>query len=294
MPDPVALVVEPRRRDIGGLPVQRLLPVREARAVGPFVFLDRRGPLDVQPGQDVDVLPHPHIGLATVTWLFEGAMTHRDSLGAVQEIVPGNVNWMTAGRGVVHSERRPARLAGVPYRLHGLQAWAALPRADETCEPSFAHHGAGELPAVREGGAMATVVAGEAFGLRSPVSVLSPLVYADLSFGSAGAAIESAAAGVPHPELALFLAAGSFFLGAGAFEAPLLVVLAPFAPWRLEARTQGRAVLLGGEPLDGPRHVSWNFVSSSTARIEEARRAWRERAFPHIPGETGFVPLPEG
>jgi redox-sensitive bicupin YhaK (pirin superfamily) len=285
-------VVVPRTRDLGdGFEVRRALPSVQKRMVGPFVFLDEMGPSRFEAGRGLDVRPHPHIGLATVTYLFDGEILHRDSVGSVQAIRPGEVNWMTAGRGIVHSERTAPERRRAPSSLAGLQCWVALPKRDEECEPSFVHVDAGQLPQQEGEGATARLIAGEFFGRRSPVDTLSPMFYVDLRLAP-GARFD-----VPpdYPEQAIYVAQGRLDLGAdGAFDAGRLLVLRPGVTVTLAAGPEGaRAMLLGGEPMDGPRYLTWNFVASSAERIEQAKDDWRAGRFAAVPGETEFIPLPD-
>lgn len=289
MTDAIRWRLTAHQKDIGGLTVRRLLPAANCRAVGPFIFFDHMGPAMFGPDEGVDVRPHPHIGLATVTYLFEGALLHRDSLGTVQEIRPGDVNWMTAGRGIVHSERTPPamRLNGTP--LHGLQFWVALPKEHEQCDPAFQHCPADSLPRLDGKGTSLRLIAGDAFGLRSPVRALSPLFYADLRL-TPGA---SFAFTVEHAERAIYPVAGQVRIGDEILPVDQLAVLEPGRPVRIEADSDARLMLLGGAPLDAPRHMWWNLVSSDPALIEQARRDWAEGRFPLVPGETERIPLPE-
>jgi redox-sensitive bicupin YhaK (pirin superfamily) len=285
----IELIIEPRARDIGGLPVRRLLPASERRMVGPFIFFDHLGPIDLPPGEGVDLRPHPHINLATVTYLFDGELDHRDSLGSHQAIRSGAISWMTAGRGIVHSERTamPVRQSG--QRLHGVQLWVALPAKDEEAEPEFFHHPAATLPTLRKPGLELRVLAGGAYGVVSPVKVFSPLFYVDARL-ERGAELELPES---YAERAAYVVAGSIVSGAEPVETPKLLIFRSGQPARLRAASAARVLLLGGQPLDGPRHVYWNFVSSSSARIERAKRDWAERHFPLVPGdEDEFVPLP--
>ncbi|HZI17682.1 MAG TPA: pirin family protein [Pyrinomonadaceae bacterium] len=277
---------------VGGFGVRRALPSRGRRMVGPFVFLDQMGPEVLRAGAGLDVPPHPHIGLATVTYLFGGELLHRDGLGTAQLISPGEVNWMTAGRGIAHSERTPPASRGSESELFGIQSWVALPAGREEDEPCFAHHAAAELPLIEGEGKAVRVVAGSLYGARSPVETLSGLFYADASLES------GATLAVPsgHEERAAYVVSGSLELvpGGEVFEAGRLLVFRPGAEASLRAAGAGgaRLMLLGGEPLEGPRHVWWNFVSSSRERIEQAKEDWREGRFAPVPGETDFVPLP--
>ncbi len=292
-PDPqlVELVVPARPRTLGGFAVRRLLPYVERRLVGPFVFFDHMGPVDLPPGTGTDVPPHPHIGLATVTYLFSGEIFHRDSVGSAQAIRPGDVNWMRAGRGIVHSERSAPERRARGDRLHGIQAWVALPLADEEAEPAFFHHPAGALPSFEREGARVRLVAGTAYGARSPVEVASPTLYADATLA------DGATLALPdeHEERAVYVVEGGLACAGATFEPGALIVLRPGV--RVTARAQGesRLMLLGGAPLEGRRHVWWNFVSSSKDRIERAKADWRAGRFPKVPGDdVDFVPLPDG
>ena len=289
MPGVISSLIQPRPRDLGGFSVRRVLPAAGLRMVGPFIFFDHIGPARFAPGTGIDVRPHPHIGLATVTYLFEGAMVHRDSLGVVATIEPGAVNWMTAGRGIVHSERTGDDLRASGHGIHGIQSWVALPREFEECEPSFRHHPAASLPQFAVGEATVRIIAGNAFGTRSPVDVLVPTLYADVELPS-GASIP-----LPpeHEERAVYVAVGTVLLASSAVEAGQMAVLEPGAEARLESPKGARLLLLGGATADGPRHLWWNFVSSSLERIEEAKRDWATGNFPRVPGETEFIPLPD-
>lgn len=274
-------------RDLGGFAVSRLLPQLRQRAVGSFIFLDHMGPASLAPGAGVDVRAHPHIGLATVTFLFDGALMHRDSLGSTQEIRPGDVNWMTAGRGIAHSERTPPGLRERGARLHGLQAWVALPREQEECAPAFEHYPAATMPRVQRAGVDLQLVAGEAFGERSPVRTASELHYLAGTL-AAGARLDLPA---DRGERALFVVAGEIEVGGEAAAAGSLVILDQ-GPAALRGRADAHLALFGGAPLDGPRHLWWNFVSSRPERIEQAKADWREGRFPPVPGESEFIPLP--
>ena len=283
-----ARVLDPVNKDLGGgFVVRRLLPAVQRQAVGPFVFFDHFGPLDVRPGDDHDVRAHPHIGLATVTYLFDGAMLHRDSLGVVQRIEPGAINWMTAGRGIVHSERTPDDLRGVARRMHGLQLWVALPEADEEVEPAFVHTPADALPALEVGGARLRVLVGEAFGAASPVAVRSPTLYVDIAL-SAGDAFPLP----PARERAVYGVDGAFRLDGEAVEPRRMVLIAEGDEPMVSADADARVVLVGGEPL-GPRFMWWNFVSSRRERIVQAADDWAQGRFAPVPGETEFIPLPD-
>ena len=283
------LQLRPHDKDLGGgFKVRRLLPAAKRRSVGPFVFFDHFGPATEEPGNAHDVRPHPHIGLATVTYLFEGAMMHRDSLGSVQEIQPGAINWMTAGRGIVHSERKPERLLQSTYVNHGLQLWAALPQAYEEVDPSFAHTPAEAIPSVEVHGVPVRVLVGEAFGVRSPVATFSQTVYLDLAL-PAGARFELPALA---PELAVYAVDGGVTLDGVPVEQFTMAMLPDGAGATLETQGAVRVVVIGGEPLDGPRFITWNFVSSRRERVLEAGADWAAQRIGHVPGETEFIPLP--
>jgi len=287
----VDVVVVPRTHDLGGgFTVRRALPAVERRAVGPFVFLDQMGPTVLASNQGLDVRPHPHIGLATITYLFAGRIVHRDSLGTVQTIEPGDVNWMTAGRGIVHSERSAPEDRGTERALSGIQMWVALPLRAEQTAPTFAHHPAMSLPTVEEHGVSVRVIAGTLYGKRSPVVTSSQLVYAEAAMGPDG--ILSIPA--EHEERAAYVVNGHVMGDGRLFDAGRLLVLAPGRVCVLRALSPSRVLILGGDALDAPRHVWWNFVSSSRERIEAAKVEWRERRFGvTVPGdEQDFIPLP--
>jgi redox-sensitive bicupin YhaK (pirin superfamily) len=282
----------PHRKDLGGgFMVRRLLPAADRRAVGPFVFFDHFGPVDVPAGGHHDVRPHPHIGLATLTYLLEGAIVHRDSTGIVQRIEPGAVNWMSAGRGIVHSERTPKELIGRAHRSHGLQFWVALPEAVEASAPSFQHVPAERIPRLRIDGATIDVVVGSAFGATSPVETASPTLAAVIALGAFGAPELVLPAG-DASERALYPLDHPIEVDGERYDECTLVVLAPGTSARLAAPRGGRVVLVGGEPL-GHRFLSWNFVATSREKIRAAEDDWRAQRFPAIPGETEFIPLPE-
>jgi len=287
---PVDTVIVPRGRDIGGFEVRRALPAAERRMVGPFVFVDRMGPAELAAGKGVDVRPHPHIGLATVTWLFDGEIVHRDTLGSQQTIRPGEVNWMSAGRGIAHSERTPTELRAGPHRLSGMQAWVSLPKAHEETEPAFEHHAASAMPRIESGGASVTLVAGHGWGERSPVATFSDTIYAEATL-KPGASLPI---GAEHEERALYAIDGSVEIAGARFEPGRLLVLHPGDPVSVQAGERGaRFMVLGGETMDGPRHLWWNFVSSSRERIEQAKADWQAGRFGKVPGDDEFIPLPE-
>jgi redox-sensitive bicupin YhaK (pirin superfamily) len=289
-PNPLVLL-QPADKDLGGgFIVRRVLPSAQRRSVGPFVFFDHMGPITEKPGMQHDVRPHPHIGLATVTYLFEGAMMHRDSLGSVQEILPGAINWMTAGRGIVHSERKPGRLRDATYVNHGLQLWAALPQAFEETEPSFAHTPAAAIPEAAAQGVPLRVLIGEAFGLRSPVKTFAPTLYLDIAM-PAGGRFELPALAA---ELALYPVDGEVAVDGVPVSAHTMAVLPAGQGVVLQTQTQApvRLMVIGGDALDGPRYITWNFVSSRRDRILEAGADWAARRMGQVPGETEFIPLP--
>ncbi len=285
----IELVIEQRRKSLGGFEVGRVLPYAKRRMVGPFVFFDHMGPVDLPKGlpRDVDVRPHPHIGLATVTYLFAGEIVHRDSVGSEQAIRPGEVNWMTAGRGITHSERfEKARAEGDV--LHGIQTWVALPRDEEETDPPFFHHGPEDLPSYEEGGLWARQVAGEAFGAKAKVRVHSPLFYVHWNM-AAGAEAELPA---EYPERAAYVVTGSVAVAGRSFAAGQMLVFGPGRAIAFKALSPAIVMLLGGEPL-GERFIEWNFVSSSKPRIEQAKADWRagRMKLPDLDNRE-FIPLP--
>ena len=273
----------------GGFVVRRLLPAAERQSVGPFVFFDHFGPLTVPAGANHDVRPHPHIGLATVTYLFEGAVLHRDSLGSVQRIEPGAINWMTAGRGIVHSERAPDDLRSKAYAQHGLQLWAALPVAHEEAAPAFVHTPAADIPQVAVGASTVRVLVGEAFGRTSPVRTFSKTVYLDIRLAPG----EEVALPPLAEELAVYPVEGRVQLDGQTLAPQTLAVLAPGAAVRLSAEAAARCVVVGGDKLDGHRFIWWNFVSSRKARIAQAGEDWAAQRMGQVAGESEFIPLPE-
>lgn len=285
----IDLVIEARRRDLGGFEVARVLPFAKRRMVGPFIFLDHMGPMDLPRGvsRSADVRPHPHIGLSTVTYLFDGEIMHRDSIGSEQAIRPGEINWMTAGRGITHSERfEKARAEG--DRVHGIQAWVALPRDAEDAEPAFAHHGPDDLPAYEGGGLSARLLAGTAFGARAKVSTHSPMFYVHWAL-AAGAKAQLAA---EYSERAAYVVQGEVEVEGGRFLAGRMLVFAPGAPVLFTAVAPSVVMLLGGEPV-GERFIEWNFVASSRERIEQAKADWRAGRMKLPDGDDReFVPLP--
>ena len=291
--DGVEIAIVPPLRDLGdGFKVRRALPSKEKRMVGPFVFFDQFGPAQFAAGKGLDVRPHPHIGLATVTYLFGGEILHRDSLGTQQRIRPGEMNWMTAGRGIVHSERTAADVRREASSLAGLQCWVALPQQHEEDEPTFSHTDARDLPWIEGDGIAARLITGEMFGQRSPVRTLSPMIFVEIQL-QPGSRVPIAA---DYTERALYPVDGAIDLGPeGVFDAGQLVVLKPGASviCRGAGNQPVRLALIGGEPLDGKRYVTWNFVSSSRERILQAAEDWRLQKFPGVPDETEFIPLPD-
>eukprot|EP00752_Nemacystus_decipiens_P013135 g11624.t1 len=288
-PEP-SVILRPKERDIGSFAVRRVLPAAERRSVGPFVFFDQFGPTVFDAGDAMDVRPHPHIGLATITWLIEGAIEHRDSLGSHQVIRPGEVNWMTAGAGVVHSERSPASERGGGARLYGVQAWVALPRDREETPPSFQHYPADGVPWLRAAGVTAALVVGEAWGLSSPVATPMETFYADIAL-DAGAAIALPGA---VAERAVYLLSGAAEVGGAEVAPHEMLVIPSGGDVEIRAGADSRLIAIGGAPLDGPRRIWWNFVSHDPARIERAKADWRKGRFPKVPGdEDEFIPLPE-
>ena len=285
----MSTIIEPRVHDLGdGFVVRRAVPTLQMRSVGPFVFVDHMGPALFEPGRGLDVRPHPHIGLATVTFLWAGAIEHRDTLGSEQVIRPGDVNWMTAGRGIAHSERTPAaeRAAGSP--AHGMQTWVALPRAHEETAPAFHHHPAATLPSQRRDGAWLRVIAGRAYGEESPVQVFADTLNVAIDLDADAELVLDHG----HVERALYILEGDAQLDDVDIPARHLVIPDPGTRPRLRARTPLKAMLLGGEPLDGHRHLWWNFVSSSQERIEQAKQDWLQGRFGRIEGDDEFIPLP--
>lgn len=272
----------------GGFVVRRYLPSAIKQAVGPFIFFDHFGPVDVPVDADHDVRPHPHIGLATVTYLFEGAMDHRDSIGTFQRIEPGAINWMTAGRGIVHSERTPKDLVGKPHRTHGLQLWAALPVAHEEDEPGFCHTPSADIPELTVDGARVRVLIGTAFGKTSPVKTFSRTLYLDVMLK---AGQELALSGLPE-EAAIYPVAGDLEIDGTALEKNNMALIDTGGTQLVKAASDAHFVVIGGEPLDGRRFMSWNFVSSSKERIVKAGEDWEAQRFDKVPGETEWIPLP--
>jgi len=287
--DALELIIVPRARDIGGFEVHRALPHAKRQMVGPFIFFDQMGPAQFLVGQGMDVRPHPHIGLATVTYLFDGRVMHRDSEGNALEIAPGAMNLMTAGRGIAHSERTPQSARDTGQAMFGIQSWIALPRDEEEIAPSFQHFDAASLPVIEDKGVWARVIAGSAFGKASPVETFSDWLYAEV--------VLEAGAQVPfdpdHEERAIFVAEGEVEIAGDSFEAPRLLVFRPGDRITIVAKRRARLMFLAGAAMEGPRYIWWNFVSSRKERIEEAKEDWKMGRFAGVPGETEFIPLPE-
>lgn len=290
MTSPIELVISPRKRDLGGFFVRRVLPDARRRMVGPFIFYDHIGPAEFAPGEGINVRPHPHICLATVTYLFEGEIFHRDSLGNAQSISPHAVNWMTAGRGIVHSERTRPELKATGQRLHGIQSWVALPKKFEEVAPSFHHHAADTLPVIEADGLRLRIIAGFAFGEHSPVATCSDTLYVDARF-DAGTSLQL---DTEHEDRAVHVCEGSVTVAGQTLEAGSMAVLHEGKKVTIEAEQPARLMLLGGDRLDGERFIWWNFVASSEARIAQAQADWAEGRFPKVPGdEQEFIPLPD-
>ena len=280
-------ILKPVEKDLGEFTVRRTLPAREKQRVGPFIFFDHMGPAVFSAGSGVSVRPHPHIGIATITYLFDGVIMHRDSLGYQQPIEPGAVNWMTAGNGIVHSERTPDELLGSGSRLHGIQAWLALPLEKEECDPAFEHYAAGDIPEGVANGATVRVIAGEAFGLASPVRVASRTFYASAEM-PADCAIE-----LPdnYDEIGIYVVTGEIDVDATTVASGSMAI--PVKGSRVVAKQDSHLMLLGGDRIEGERILWWNFVSSSAERIDSAKRRWRAGEFDPVPGDDEFIPLPD-
>jgi redox-sensitive bicupin YhaK (pirin superfamily) len=292
MDSTIELLIPARDAQIAeGMTVKRILPHKDRRMIGPFAFLDHMGPLRMKGDGRGDVPPHPHIGLSTVTFLFEGELMHRDSLGSQQRIIPGDVNWMTAGKGIVHSERGPEGLEGKVQTLHGLQAWVALPLDQEEVSPSFQHCAKDGLPFFDVDGVPIRLIAGSAFGKTAPAKTHSPLFYFEAKMKEG----KSLSFSPPEDqEAAIYLVSGSVKVGSDLYASPQMIVFKPGVEIVVESPTAAHLVILGGKPLEGRHYIYWNFVASSREKIEEAKIRWRDQQFPKVPGETEFVPLPEG
>jgi len=292
MADPIELLIRGRDHELGpGFAVRRVLPTVKRRMVGPFIFLDHFGPLVVPPGGDgMEVRPHPHIGLATVTYLFDGGIFHRDSLGSAQAIRPGDVNWMTAGSGIAHSERTEEAMKRSGFRMHGVQTWVALPKTHEETAPLFEHVAVGELPAWREGDASLRLIVGNYGGRTAPTTHFSPIFYVAVEMPAA-----TKISVLPeHAERGVYVSEGAVTIGSRPLAVGDLAVLAAASPVEVLPSSAGaKLMLLGGATMDGPRHIWWNFVSSSKERIEQAKADWKEGRFARVPGDSEFIPLPE-
>ncbi len=288
MGDGIQQLIEPHVQDLGGFQVRRLLPHGHRKMVGPFIFFDHMGPAVFPAGQGVDVRPHPHINLATLTYLFEGVLLHRDSLGSEQEIHPGAVNWMTAGKGITHSERTPLATRQQESRLHGIQTWIALPADQEEADPWFHHHPSDTLPHWDLDGTVCKLIAGSVGGHTSPVKTLSPMLYLDSQFQPQGHLTISA----DYPERALYVAEGQIQINGEDLPSHHLAILNPDQDVEVQAISSARCIVIGGEPI-GERFKWWNFVSSRRERIEQAKQDWRAGRFPSVPAETELIPLPD-
>ena len=287
--DALELVIVPRVRDLGGFSVRRALPHGKRQMVGPFIFFDQMGPAQFIAGQGMDVRPHPHIGLATVTYLFEGSIFHRDSEGNALEIAPGAMNLMTAGRGIAHSERTPAAQRASGQGLSGIQSWIALPEAQEETTPSFQHFDVAALPKLADRGLEARVIAGRAFGETAPVVSLTPWFYAEVKI----AAGRSAPLDNDYEERAVYVVDGEIVIAGDVFAGPRLLIFRPGDAITITAKSDCRLMFLGGAALEGPRYIWWNFVSSRKERIEAAKEDWKQGRFAPVPNESEFIPLPE-
>ena len=288
--DALELMIVPRTRDLGdGFQVRRALPHGKRQMVGPFIFFDHFGPVHFVAGKGMDVRPHPHIGLATVTYLFDGSIMHRDSEGNIQEIQPGAMNLMTAGRGIAHSERTPDVERASGQSMLGLQSWIALPKGREEIAPSFQHYGAATLPTVQDKGFSAKIIAGKSFGVASKVEMVSDWFYVEVALD----ADMSAPLDADHEERAIYLVDGEVEIAGDKFTAPQLLIFRPGDRITVKALRKTRMMFLGGSALEGPRHIWWNFVSSSKERIEQSKADWKAGRFEHVPGEHEFIPLPE-
>lgn len=288
--DAIETVIVPRARDLGDFEVRRALPSTQRQMVGPFIFFDQFGPVLMKAGKGMDVRPHPHIGLSTVSWLFDGVIQHKDSLGYDQPIKPGELNWMTAGKGIVHSERSPAPDRAIDRKIYGIQSWVALPKHHEDTAPGFEHVSSDDLPELMDGKRKLRLIAGSMFGAKSPVKTHSDLFYADVTLQPGGR--------IPlpteHVERGIYITEGSVEVAGDMFEAGRLLVFHHKDPIVISSAQGARFMMLGGETMDGPRYIWWNFVSSSKERIEAAKDDWARARFAIVPGdEKEFIPLPE-
>jgi redox-sensitive bicupin YhaK (pirin superfamily) len=290
MPDAIEMIIAPRQRDIGSFEVRRALPYAKRRMVGPFIFFDHMGPAKFAPGKGIDVRPHPHIGLATVTFLFDGEIHHRDSLGFHQPIKPGDVNWMTAGRGIVHSERTGPETRVAGHTLHGIQTWLALPKEHEETEPAFHHHPKDTLPRIEQDGASLTLIAGSAYGETSPVQTFTDMFYLG---GTLDAGADLPLTG-DHEERAVYVVDGSATLDGQTLDQGQMAVITPGASVQVRSQDGAKIMLASGAKMDGDRLIWWNLVASDQSLIDRAKREWKDGACPKVPGdEDEFIPLPE-
>ncbi len=288
--DALELMIVPRTRDLGdGFAVRRALPHGKRQMVGPFIFFDHFGPVQFIPGKGMDVRPHPHIGLATVTYLFDGSIMHRDSEGNIQEIQPGAMNLMTAGRGISYSERTPDMQRANGQSMMGLQSWIALPAGREEIPPSFQHYGAANLPTVQDNGFSARIIAGKSFGVSSQVEMVSDWFYVEVALDAG----KNVPLDADHEERAIYVVDGEIEIAGDKFEGPRLLVFRPGDRITVKALRKTRMMFLGGSAMEGPRHIWWNFVSSSKDRIEQAKADWKAGRFGLVPNEHEFIPLPE-
>jgi redox-sensitive bicupin YhaK (pirin superfamily) len=287
--DAIETIIMPRARDLGGFEVRRALPSAQRQMVGPFIFFDQMGPAEFLLGAGMDVRPHPHIGLSTVTYLFDGEIMHRDSLGTERPILPGELNWMTAGRGITHSERTPPELRTAGSRLFGIQSWVALSAKDEEMTPDFVHYDVEQMPVLSDDSKTVRVIAGSILGTSSAVQTSSPMFYADVTL-RAGAVVPLDA---DYDERAIYTVVGEIEISGDVFGPAQLLVFRPSDRITIRARTDARFMMLGGEPMDGPRFIWWNFVSSRKDRIEQAKADWKAARFDTVPGDSEFIPLPE-
>lgn len=286
--DAIELVIVPRSRDIGPFAVRRALPHGKRQMVGPFIFFDHFGPVQFIAGQGMDIGAHPHIGLSTVTYLFDGKITHRDSENHIQEIAPGAMNLMTAGRGIAHSERTPEAERAGPHTILGLQSWIALPLGQEETEPTFQNFDASVLPIAEDHGVRARIIAGSAFGKTSPVKTLSEWFYVELAMPAG----TSAPLDADYEDRGIYIVDGEIDIAGDRFQGPKLLIFRPGDPITIRAHRDARLMLLGGATMEGPRHIWWNFVSSSKERIETAKEDWKMARFPAVPDESEIIPLP--
>lgn len=287
--DAIETIIVPRARDIGGFEVRRALPSAKKRMIGPFIFFDQMGPAEFLTDQGIDVRPHPHIGLSTVTYLFSGEIYHRDSLGTELPIAPGAVNWMTAGKGIVHSERTSEEKRKSGHNLFGIQTWVAMPEKYEEIDPDFEHRSAEALPVLRDGGVNTRIIVGGMYGQKSPVKTYSDMFYASSDMQADSVLPLDA----DYEERGIYIVSGEIDIAGDRFEGGQLLVFRPGDRITIRANKPSRIMLLGGEPMDGPRHIWWNFVSSSKERIEQAKEDWRQARFDTVPGDKEeFIPLP--